>query len=211
MLRLLIVRHGETETSRQRRFTGSRDEPLTAQGRWQAEMVAEALASLTLAAVYATPLVRTRATAQPVAERHGLDPRIEPAFREMGFGAGEGCSREEVAARWPAEYERWRTAPDQAVLPGAERLGDVAARVEAALSTLRAAHAGQTVALVTHAIVVRLMVLAALGLGPGRLWSVDASPAGITEIEYRDEWVVVHRMNTRSHLEPVPAEGAGVP
>jgi broad specificity phosphatase PhoE len=57
------------------------------------------------------------------------------------------------------------------------------------------------VALVTHAIVIRLLVLSGLGLGPERLWTVDASPAGITEIEYTDSWTVVHRMNTRSHLE----------
>jgi broad specificity phosphatase PhoE len=61
------------------------------------------------------------------------------------------------------------------------------------------------VVLVSHAVIVRLIVLAALGLGPERLWSVDASPAGITEIEYLGEWATVHRMNTLAHLEG-PAE-----
>ena len=57
--------------------------------------------------------------------------------------------------------------------------------------------------LVTHAIVIRLIVLGALGLDPDRLWSVDASPGGLSEIEYRPGWVTVHRMNTLSHLEGV--------
>jgi broad specificity phosphatase PhoE len=68
------------------------------------------------------------------------------------------------------------------------------------------AHEGESVVVVSHAIVTRLIVLAALGLGPDRLWSVDASPAGITEIEYQDNWVTVHRMNTLIHLDGLEAD-----
>jgi broad specificity phosphatase PhoE len=92
--------------------------------------------------------------------------------------------------------------------PGGERLDAVAGRVTAALRAVLSAHEGETVALVTHAMVARLIVLHALGLGPDRLWSVDASPAGITEIEYQDGWVTVHRMNTLTHLD---ALGEGAP
>jgi broad specificity phosphatase PhoE len=77
----------------------------------------------------------------------------------------------------------------------------VAERVAAGLDALRGAHDGQTVILVTHAIVIRLLVLAALGLGPDRLWTVEAAPGGISELEYRKDWVTVHRMNTLAHLD----------
>ena len=87
--------------------------------------------------------------------------------------------------------------------PGGETLGAVAERVGRAVSELRATHLGETVILVSHGVVTKLIVLAALGLGPERLWSVDASPAGISEIEYRDEWATVHRVNTVAHLEAV--------
>ncbi len=73
----------------------------------------------------------------------------------------------------------------------------------AGLEELREAHAGQTVVLVSHAIVARVIVLAALGLGLDRLWTVDAAPAGITEIEYQPDWATVHRMNTVAHLDTV--------
>jgi probable phosphoglycerate mutase len=86
--------------------------------------------------------------------------------------------------------------------PGGESLTAVAARVADGIAALQAAHPDETVALVTHAIVVRLIVLAALGLDAERLWAVDASPGGLTEIEYRPGWVTVHRMNTLSHLVP---------
>lgn len=200
-LRLLAVRHGETDASRARRFAGSRDVALTAEGREQCEAVARALAGTEVAAVYASPLARARASAEIVARPHGLPVRVEPAFAEMTFGGWEGLTREELRARDPRGWEAWARTPHLAAPPGGERLPDVAARVARAADAVRAAHEGQTVVLVSHAIVLRLLVLAALGLGPDRLWTVDASPAGISEIEYHDGWTVVHRMNTVAHLD----------
>lgn len=203
-LRLFAVRHGETESSRARRFTGSRDVPLSDAGRRQAERLAEALAGTPPAAVYASPLERARATAEAIAKPHRLEVRIVEAFREMGFGDWEGLTREEAAARSPAEWTLWRDSPERFARAGAERLADVADRVAAGLEALRAAHADETIVLVAHAIVLRLMVLSALGLGPERLWSIDASPAGISELEYREDgWITLHRVNTLAHLDAV--------
>jgi broad specificity phosphatase PhoE len=203
-LRLFVIRHGETDFSRERRFAGARDVPLSARGRLQSEAVAAALAAETLAAVYTSPLERARASAELIAKPHSLELRIAPAFREMSFGEWEGLLREELAARSVSEATAWREIPHQAAPPGGERLAEVAARVADGIAHLREAHAGATVALVTHAIVTRLIVLQGLGLGPERLWSVDAAPAGITEIEYQGAWVTMHRMNTLAHLDGTP-------
>lgn len=202
-LRLFVVRHGETAWSRERRFAGARDVPLAEEGLRQCEAVAAALGGKPVAAVYASPLERARASAEVIAKPHRLEVGIEPDFREMAFGAWEGLTRDDVAARFPEAYERWRAAPHRLVLPGGERLTDVALRVMNAIDELIGTHTGETVVLVSHAIVLRLIVLQALGLGPERLWTVDASPAGITEIEYEPGWATIHRMNTLSHLEPV--------
>ena len=202
-LRLFAVRHGETAWSRERRFAGARDVPLAQEGLRQCEAVAAALGGKPVAAVYASPLERARASAEVIAKPHRLEVGIEPDFREMAFGEWEGLTRDDVAARFPEAYERWRTAPHRLVLPGGERLTDVALRVKNAVDELLGTHAGETVVLVSHAVVLRLIVLRALGLGPERLWTVDASPAGITEIEYEPGWATIHRMNTLSHLEPV--------
>jgi len=213
-VKLFAIRHGETELARDRRFAGSRDVALTPGGRRQGEALADALAGAVVGAVYASPLERARATAAVIAAPHSLEVRVEPAFREMAFGQWEGLSGAEVGVRWPEAYEAWRATPRLAAPPGGERLDAVAARVAAALAGLLDEHAGGTVVLVSHAIVTRLIVLAALGLEPDRLWSVDASPAGITEIEYQDGWVTVHRMNTLTHLDRIeaePPEGVAVP
>jgi broad specificity phosphatase PhoE len=204
-LRLFVVRHGETAFARERRYAGSRDIGLTEAGRRQCEAVARALAGSFPAAVYSSPLGRARASAEIIAKPHRLGVEVAPAFREMTFGDWEGLTREEVAARFPDDSEVWRTAPARFARPGAEPLAAVAARVEAGLAELRAAHDGASVILVTHAVVARLLVLSALGLGPERLWTVDATPAGISELEYRADWVTVHRMNTLSHLAEVEA------
>ena len=206
-VKLFTIRHGETESARERRFTGSRDVALTPHGQRQAEAVARALAGVFVGAVYASPQRRAQDSAAPIALAHQLPVRAEPAFREMTFGDWEGLTRAEVAVRDPETFAAWRATPHLAQPPGGERLDAVTARVAAGLRALLEAHDGQTVVLVTHAIVTRLIVLAALGLGPERLWSVDASPAGITEIEYQDGWVTVHRMNTRTHLDGLE-EGA---
>lgn len=204
-LRLLVLRHGGTSWSRERRFTGWRDVPLTEEGRRRAEAAARALADLPVSAVCASPLERARTSAEAIAKPHRLEVIVDPAFREMGFGDWEGLTREEAAARFPAELETWVRTPERVVPPGGEPLAAVAERVAAGIDALRAAHDGGTVVLVTHAIVVRLIVLRALGLGPDRLWSIDASPAGLSEIEYRDDWVSVHRMNTQAHLDEADA------
>jgi broad specificity phosphatase PhoE len=204
-MRLFAVRHGETAWTRERRFSGARDIPLTERGQRQAAAVAQALTGERISAVYASPLERARASAEIIARPHGLVVRVEPAFREMAFGEWEGLTRHELETGTAPMMETWRTAPERAAPPGGERLTDVAARVGKALQQVRDNHPEGAVVLVSHAIVLRLLVLDALGLGPERLWSLDASPAGLTEIEYQPGWATVHRMNTLAHLRALDA------
>ncbi|MGH7332934.1 MAG: histidine phosphatase family protein [Candidatus Rokuibacteriota bacterium] len=199
-MRLFAIRHGETAWTRERRFSGARDIPLTERGQRQAEAVAQALAGQRIAAVYTSPLVRARVCAEIIARPHGLSVSMEPAFREMAFGEWEGLTRHDLETGAAPMMETWRTAPERARPPGGERLTEVAARVGKALQQVRDSHPEGAVVLVSHAIVLRLLVLDALGLGPERLWSLDASPAGLTEIEYQPGWATVHRMNTLAHL-----------
>jgi broad specificity phosphatase PhoE len=186
---------------RERRFAGSRDIPLTDVGRDQCAAVGRALAGTAVAAVYASPLERARASAEVIAKPHGLPIRIVPAFAEMSFGSWEGLTREEARARDPEAWTQWRSAPHLLKLAGGETIPEVAARVTAGITALQAAHDSQTIVLVSHGVVARVIVLAALGLGLERLWTLDAAPAGITEIEYEPGWATVHRMNTVAHLE----------
>lgn len=175
--------------------------PLSPEGRDQAGKVARALAGAGPAAVYTSPLGRARETAEIIAKPHRLSVAADEAFKEMSFGAWEGLTAEEARAAFGGLYDAWRAEPHRVPVPGGEDLAAVRARARAGIERLRAAHAGETVVLVSHGVVARLIVLDALGLAPERLWAVHATPAGISEIEYRPGWITVHRMNTLSHLE----------
>lgn len=203
-MRVLLLRHAETEWNRERRFQGWRDVPLSAIGREQAESAARLLAATRIDAVWSSPLARARDTATIIAAPHRLAVQESEAFREMGFGDWEGLTRDEVRERFPDSHRAWAETPHEATWPGAETLAAVRARALAGLEALRAAHTGQTICLVSHGITGRLLILEALGLGPDRLWSFQLSSTGISELEFRDDWTTLHRMNSLIHL----ADGA---
>jgi broad specificity phosphatase PhoE len=203
-MRILLLRHAETEWNRERRFQGWRDVPLSATGREQAESAARLLAAARIDAVWSSPLARARDTAAIIAAPHRLAVQESEAFREMGFGDWEGLTRDEVRERFPDAHRAWAETPHEAAWPGAETLAAVRARALAGLEALRAAHTGQTICLVSHGITGRILILEALGLGPDRLWSFHLSSTGISELEFRDDWTTLHRMNSLIHL----ADGA---
>ena len=201
----MLVRHGETDWNRERRYQGQRDTPLSATGRAQAEAAGRLLAGERLQAVWSSPLQRARETAAAIAVPQGLTVQVDEAFGEMRFGQWEGLTVDDVSARFPALYRQWADTPHLVVPPGAETLDEVRARALKGLEDLREAHDGQTVCLVTHGVTSRILILEALGLGLDRIWSLQVSLTGITELEFRDDWAVVHRMNTLVHLDQLPA------
>lgn len=203
-LRLLLLRHAETDWNRERRYQGWQDIPLCEAGRIQAEAAARLLSVTRLAAVWSSPQRRARDTAAAIASPHGLEVHTDEAFKEMGFGLWEGLTVDEVRARFPDASRAWAETPHLASWSGAESLAQVRARVLAGLDELRVTFPGQTVCLVAHGISSRVLVLEALGLGLDRLWSLQLSSTGISELEFRDDWTAVHRMNTLVHLDRVP-------
>jgi broad specificity phosphatase PhoE len=206
-LRLVLLRHAETDWNREGRYQGWTDTALSRTGRAQAAAAGRLLASQPLAAVWSSPLRRALDTATAIALPRQLEVRVSPAFKEMRFGAWEGLTGAEVRARFPEQYQAWRETPHLAERSGGETLAEVRQRVLDGLEEMRAAHDGHSVCLVAHGVSARILILEALGLGLDRLWSLELSPTGISELEFRGDWTAVHRMNTRAHLEGVGARG----
>jgi broad specificity phosphatase PhoE len=200
-LRLLLLRHGETAWNRERRYQGWTDTPLSVTGLQQAQAAARELKEHTFAAVYSSPLQRAQATAAAIASHHGLEVQTDPAFKELGFGDWEGLTLDEARARDTHIYEGWARTPHLVSPPGAETLPQVRERVLAGLERLLAGHKDEVICLVAHGIPVRILILEALGLGLDRIWSLYSAPTGISELEFRDDWTAVHRMNTLVHLD----------
>lgn len=203
-LRLVVLRHGSTDWNEQGRYQGCKESRLSAQGRAQAEAAARLLADREFSALYASPLSRAQETAGLIAERRGCSVLPAPAFREICLGVWEGLTRQEVQTRFPALYADWRERPHTVAIPDGETVAMVQKRVLEGLTQLRAAHEGETICLVAHGVTIRLLILEALGLPTGRLWSFRVSPAAVSEIEYGNGWATVHRLNVPPRLDGFP-------
>ena len=208
-LRLVLLRHAETDWNRERRYQGVLDIGLSETGRAQAVSAARLLAPRPFAAVVSSPLSRARSTAEAIAAGRGLTVRVDDAFSEMGFGTWEGLTIDEVRAQFPDAARAFRETPHATRVPGGESLDEVRDRALRGLARLRAEHEGETVCVVSHGVTARVLILEALGLGLDRVWSLHVSPTGISELEFRDDWSAVHRMNSLVHLDGLPAAGRG--
>ncbi|MFI8294903.1 bifunctional RNase H/acid phosphatase [Streptomyces nigra] len=200
----VLLRHGETPLTPQKRFSGSggSDPALSAAGREQAERVGAALARRgTVQAIVSSPLARTRETAGIVAARLGLDVTVEEGLRETDFGAWEGLTFGEVRERYPDDLTAWLADPEARPTGGGESFAATAERVAAARDKLIAAYAGRTVLLVTHVTPIKTLVRLALGAPAESLFRMELSAASLSAIAYyADGNASVRLFNDTSHL-----------
>jgi probable phosphoglycerate mutase len=200
----VLLRHGETPLTPQKRFSGSggTDPSLSDVGREQAERAAAMLARRgTVQAVVSSPLARTRETAGIVAARLGLDVSIDDGLRETDFGAWEGLTFAEVRERHPDDLNAWLASPDAEPTGGGESFAATATRLAATRDKLVAAHAGRTVLLVTHVTPIKTLVRLALGAPPESLFRMELSAASLSVVAYyADGNASVRLLNDTSYL-----------
>jgi len=201
-LRLVLVRHGETESNRQGLALGRADVPLNDLGRKQAGRVAAALSAAPLLAVYASPLQRTVDTAMPIAAAHDLPVTIEPAFIEMDVGEVEGLTFAELRERYPALLEKWASADGPLrAMPGGERLLDVQQRATEAVRAISDRHADGAVCVVSHNFVILSLLADALALDLASFRRLRHAVGAITTLELRaGRQPRVLRLNDTCHL-----------
>ncbi|MFJ8884276.1 bifunctional RNase H/acid phosphatase [Streptomyces sp. NPDC102402] len=200
----ILLRHGETALTPEKRFSGSggSDPELSETGRHQAACAAEAFAARgTVQEIVSSPLRRCRETAQAVADRLGLEVRIEDGLRETDFGVWEGLTFAEVRERYGSDLTTWLTSPDAAPTGGGESFAEVAERVSVARDRLIARCAGRTALLVTHVTPIKTLVRLALGAPPESLFRMELSPASVSTVAYyADGNPSLRVLNDTSHL-----------
>jgi broad specificity phosphatase PhoE len=152
----LLVRHGETDWNRERRFQGHADRALNELGREQARELAAELAGDGIHAVYASPLRRAAETAAILAASLGLEVGFDARLMEIDVGSWSGLTRDEIERRFPDAWERWR-AGDRG-WDGGETYDELAVRVLAALHDIAVSHPDETVLVVGHGGTVRSML-----------------------------------------------------
>ncbi|WP_046728315.1 bifunctional RNase H/acid phosphatase [Streptomyces humi] len=202
----VLLRHGETPLTPQKRFSGSggTDPALSGIGQDQARRVGEALARRgTIEAILASPLTRTRQTAAAVADRLGLDVTIDDGLKETDFGAWEGLTFGEVRERYPDDLTAWLADPEAHPTGGGESFAETATRIAATRDRLVAAYAGRTVLLVTHVTPIKTFVRLALGAPAKSLFRMELSAASLSAVAYyADGNASVRLFNDTSHLRP---------
>jgi ribonuclease H / adenosylcobalamin/alpha-ribazole phosphatase len=196
----LLLRHGQTPMSAQKRYAGLSDVPLTEVGVRQAAAAGKRLASAGLSVIVTSPLVRAVRTAEEVAAATGAPVEADDGFRETDFGAWDGLTFAEVRERWPAELTAWLADPAVAP-PGGESFADVSARVESALRRVLAGHQGRTVLIVSHVTPIKTLVAAALLAPPPALYRMHLDVAALCQVDwYADGPAVLRSFNDTGHL-----------
>jgi broad specificity phosphatase PhoE len=191
---LYLVRHGTTTLNVQNRYRGRRDVPLDAQGYQDAVDAARVLSPMGLTAVYTGPLRRTIATAQIIADECRVpDLRILHGLNNVDYGAWEGLTAEEASMYSPEAFALYKDSPDEAVCPAGERLKDAQRRMFEAIELIGSRHGGETVAAVTHAVMIRLLVARIAGT-TGEEWRIPVGRGSLTRVAVDDGHVSLTRL-----------------
>jgi 2,3-bisphosphoglycerate-dependent phosphoglycerate mutase len=194
--RIIAIRHGETAWNVDTRIQGHLDIPLSANGRWQAERLAEALRDEPIQAIYASDLTRAWETAQYVGRATRVNVTPEIGLRERGFGDFEGKTFAEIEVLLPEQSLRWRRRDPDFSPPGGESLLALRTRVIEAAQRLAALHPGEQIALVGHGGVMDVLYRAAtrLDIQAPRTWALGNAainrlmwtPEGFTLVGWAD-------------------------
>ena len=196
----LLLRHGQTPMSAEKRYSGRSDPPLTDVGIRQAVAAAKQLASAGVGTIVTSPLQRAVRTAEEVAAVTGVPVVTDEGFTETDFGAWEGLTFAEVRERWPSELIAWLADPEVAP-PGGESFAQVSERVTASLRRVLAERDGQTVLVVSHVTPIKTLVAAALLAPPAALFRMHLDIAALCEIDwYPDGPAVLRSYNDTAHL-----------
>ncbi len=200
---IFLIRHGETPLTPMKKFSGDGplDPHLTEEGLAQAELVAAAIAELNPEIIVASPLNRTRQTAEAISKVTGLPINFDQTWIECSFGIWDGMSIEEVKARYPADYQAWLSSTAFAP-PEGESYDAVSIRIEEALEQIVSMYPSQRVAVVTHNGTIKTAAKLAIDSPAESIFHIDVSPCSITTISIwpSDGLRALRSLNETSHL-----------
>jgi probable phosphoglycerate mutase len=204
----VVVRHGVTQHSVERRFSGSSegiDPPLLDLGIRQAEAAAAEVARRGGADVLlCSPMLRTRETAAIIGALTGLEPLVVDGLQEARFGDWEGRTFAEVMTGWPDQMAEWLASPEVAP-PGGESLADLASRVGSALDEVLAVHRGRRIVMVAHVGTIRALTARALGAPLASMNRMELGPASLTTLTwYADGNASLRGFGESTHLDDLP-------
>ncbi len=208
-LRLLLVRHGETEWNRVARFQGGIDVPLNENGRQQAQLAAEFLKDVPIDFAISSPMLRPKETAEIILEHHSnVDLELKESLREIDHGLWEGKLESEIKQEFPDLLHQWQIAPETVQMPEGENLQQVWDRAIACWdgivqSSEVSSTELKTGLVVAHDAINKVILCHVLGLKPQSIWSIKQGNGAVTVIDYPhglEKAPIIQAMNITTHL-----------
>jgi phosphoserine phosphatase len=207
MTKIILTRHGHVEGINPARFRGRAPLALTDRGRLEAIAVAQRIAGAWRPSmIYTSPLARCVATAAAIARECGMDAAVCGDLNDLDYGAWQFKTFEDAKSDNAALFAAWFATPHLVRFPNGESLQDLAARVANALRFVLARHAGDTIVLVGHDSVNRVLLLQCLDLPLSAYWRIAQAPCCLNEIDIEDGKVCVLRLNETHHLDAVASK-----
>jgi probable phosphoglycerate mutase len=200
-MRLIIIRHGESEWNRIGRYQGQADAPLSELGLRQAEALAQRLRNEPIDAIFTSPLQRAAKTAEAVAGHHRHVPfHVEPALLEIHHGDWQGMLSAEVVERYGKALEEWRNHPTRSQMPNGESFSNILKRVLDFREALQERYSDKNVLVSTHDVVVKILVADALGMNMDRINRIWVTNASVSVIEYGADLPYLVSLSEACHL-----------
>jgi probable phosphoglycerate mutase len=203
MTSIYLVRHGQTAWNKEEIFRGRTDVPLDEMGLRQAELAGRFFQEIKIDAIYSSPLSRAWQTAQKIAHFHHLDVQLLEGLIDMSFGDWEGHAHQEIKEMDPETYRIWRDEPHRVRLPGGETLDDVRERAMGSLEDVVKLHPEQTLILVSHRVVNKVILCGILGLDNSHFWQITQDTTAINLIQYKKGKYILSFMNEACHLKSI--------
>lgn len=198
---LYLLRHGQTECSRDNAFCGSIDPKLTADGLEMAQAFATTYQSLNWNAIYASPMQRTIATATPLVDKLGIELELREGLKEINYGKWEGQTVEAVARDYHDDYIRWTADPAWYPPTGGELAVAIASRALLVIEEIKQRYSSGNILIVSHKATIRIILCSLLGIDVGRFRFRLGCPVGsVSKIEFGAHGPLLHSLSDRTHL-----------
>lgn len=167
-LNLYLLRHGETIYSRSGGHCGWIDPDLTAEGEEMAAAFAKIYSQVSWQAIYASPMKRTLATAQPLSDKTGIELQVRAGLKEIHYGDWEGQTVAAVQSKYADDYRRWQSEPGWNAPTHGETGLQLANRALAVIAEINHQHTNGNVLVVSHKATIRIILCNLLGIELGR-------------------------------------------
>jgi broad specificity phosphatase PhoE len=200
-MKLIIVRHGQTEWNKEEIFRGRADIPLDEIGLKQANAVAENLCHLNIKTIYSSPLKRALAMAQAIGKKVRLKPIIENDFIDFDFGQWQGLTLAQVRKEVPSLYRQWLKNPGKVIIPGGENLSLVRERVAHALSKVLDKQVNGDIVIVTHRIINKILLCIIFSLNNSYFWKIKQDVGSINIVDYTEGFASIVSLNDTCHIK----------